>query len=38
MLNVQGKTVREIALEMPITTRVFEEYKIDYCCHGDTLI
>lgn len=37
MLNVQGKTVREIALEMPITTRVFEEFKIDYCCHGDTL-
>jgi regulator of cell morphogenesis and NO signaling len=37
MFNVQGKTVREIALEMPLTTRVFEEYKIDYCCHGDTL-
>lgn len=37
MLNVQGKTVREIALEMPITTRVFEEFKIDYCCHGNTL-
>ncbi len=36
MINVQGKTVREIALEMPITTRVFEEFKIDYCCHGDT--
>lgn len=30
------KTVREIALAMPITTRVFEEYKIDYCCHGHT--
>jgi len=30
------KTVREIALEAPKTTRVFEEYKIDYCCHGDT--
>ncbi len=37
MINVQGKTVREIALEMPVTTRVFEEFKIDYCCHGDTL-
>jgi regulator of cell morphogenesis and NO signaling len=36
MINVQGKTVREIALEKPLTTRVFEEYKIDYCCHGDT--
>jgi regulator of cell morphogenesis and NO signaling len=28
------KTVREIALEMPLTTRIFEEYKIDYCCGG----
>ena len=37
MFNVQGKTVRDIALEMPVTTRVFEEFKIDYCCHGDTL-
>lgn len=37
MFNVQGKTVREIALEMPVATRVFEELKIDYCCHGDTL-
>lgn len=37
MQNLQGKTVREIALEMPITTRVFEEFKIDYCCHGNTL-
>jgi regulator of cell morphogenesis and NO signaling len=36
MLNLQTKTVREIALEMPVTTRVFEEFKIDYCCHGNT--
>lgn len=28
------KTVREIALEAPLTTRVFEEYKIDFCCGG----
>lgn len=28
------KTVREIALEMPASTRVFEEFKIDYCCGG----
>jgi regulator of cell morphogenesis and NO signaling len=27
-------TVREIALQMPQTTRVFEEFKIDYCCGG----
>lgn len=36
MISVQGKTVRDIALEMPVTTRIFEEFKIDYCCHGDT--
>lgn len=36
MISVQGKTVREIALESPLSTRVFEELKIDYCCHGDT--
>lgn len=34
MRNLTTKTVREIALEMPITTRVFEEFKIDYCCGG----
>jgi regulator of cell morphogenesis and NO signaling len=37
MQSLQSKTVREIALEMPITTRVFEEFKIDYCCHGNVL-
>lgn len=37
MHNFHSMTVREIALEMPITTRVFEEFKIDYCCHGNTL-
>jgi regulator of cell morphogenesis and NO signaling len=37
MHDFHSMTVREIALEMPITTRVFEEYKIDYCCHGNTL-
>jgi len=34
MKNLTIKTVREIALEMPVTTRVFEEFKIDYCCGG----
>ncbi len=34
MQNFTTKTVREIALELPITTRVFEEFKIDYCCGG----
>ena len=28
------KTIREIALESPATTRIFEEFKIDYCCGG----
>jgi iron-sulfur cluster repair protein YtfE (RIC family) len=28
------KTVREVALEMPAATRVFERLKIDYCCGG----
>lgn len=36
MQNFHSMTVREIALERPVTTRVFEEFKIDYCCHGDT--
>lgn len=27
--------VREVALELPQATRVFEKLKIDYCCGGD---
>lgn len=27
--------VREVALELPYATRVFEKLKIDYCCGGD---
>jgi regulator of cell morphogenesis and NO signaling len=34
MQSLSNRTVREIALEMPVTTRVFEEFKIDYCCRG----
>ncbi|HRH40245.1 MAG TPA: iron-sulfur cluster repair di-iron protein [Pyrinomonadaceae bacterium] len=34
MQNFTTKTIREIAVEMPVTTRVFEEFKIDYCCGG----
>ncbi|MBX3293566.1 MAG: iron-sulfur cluster repair di-iron protein [Acidobacteria bacterium] len=37
MHSFQTRTIREIALEAPVTTRVFEQFKIDYCCHGDTL-
>ena len=29
------KTVRELAVEVPNATRVFEELGIDYCCGGD---
>src|SRR5829696_6511342 len=32
-LNIT-KTVRELALEVPNATRVFERLKIDYCCGG----
>ncbi|HKA17071.1 MAG TPA: DUF542 domain-containing protein [Blastocatellia bacterium] len=28
------KTVRELALEIPEATRVFEKFGIDYCCGG----
>lgn len=34
MQNFSTMTLREIALQMPQTTRVFEEYNIDYCCGG----
>lgn len=32
MLN---KTVREVVVESPDTTKVFEQLRIDYCCGGD---
>jgi len=34
MQNFTTKTIREIAIAAPATTRVFEEYKIDFCCGG----
>lgn len=34
MDQLMTKTIRDIALEVPATTRVFEEFKIDYCCGG----
>lgn len=34
MQTFATKTIREIALEAPATTRIFEEFKIDYCCGG----
>ena len=34
MIDLAAMTVRDIALAAPLTTRVFEEYKIDFCCGG----
>ena len=34
MQELTTKTIREIAVELPVTTRIFEEFKIDYCCGG----
>ena len=30
-----AKTVREVALEFPEATRIFEKFGIDYCCGGN---
>jgi len=35
MTVVMEKTVRELALENPSSTRVFESLGIDYCCGGN---
>lgn len=35
MQDFTTKTIREIAVAMPVTTRIFENYKIDYCCGGE---
>ena len=34
MKDLYNRTVREIALQYPISTRIFEEFRIDYCCGG----
>jgi regulator of cell morphogenesis and NO signaling len=34
MQTFTERTVRDIAIASPETTRVFEEFKIDYCCGG----
>lgn len=31
-----GRTVGELAVEIPVSIRVFEAWKIDYCCGGRT--
>jgi regulator of cell morphogenesis and NO signaling len=33
-MNIAERTVRELALENPAATRVFEKLGIDYCCGG----
>lgn len=35
MLLDRTRTVRELAIEMPNATRIFEKAKIDYCCGGN---
>jgi regulator of cell morphogenesis and NO signaling len=35
MMLSLNKTVRDLAIELPQATRVFERLKIDYCCGGD---
>src|SRR5688572_22632292 len=34
MINFET-TVREVALDIPESTRLFEKLKIDYCCGGN---
>jgi regulator of cell morphogenesis and NO signaling len=33
-MTIATQTVREIALETPVSIRVFEQFGIDYCCGG----
>lgn len=35
-ITISERTVGELAVEMPISIRVFEAWKIDYCCGGRT--
>ena len=35
MKVMTAKTVRELAVENPAATRVFERFGIDYCCGGN---
>src|SRR5690349_16892639 len=37
MIN-SAMTVREVAVKMPESTRLFETLKIDYCCGGNRLL
>src|ERR1043165_3796796 len=36
MITITSTTkIHEVALELPQSTRIFEKFKIDYCCGGD---
>src|SRR6476619_5824159 len=36
MITISSTTkVRDVALELPQSTRLFEKFKIDYCCGGE---
>ncbi len=35
MAVMTAKTVRELAVENPAATRIFEKFGIDYCCGGN---
>ena len=34
--ELNSRTIGQLAVEMPIAIRVFEAWKIDYCCGGKT--
>jgi regulator of cell morphogenesis and NO signaling len=34
--STYGRTIGELAAELPVSIRVFEAWKIDYCCGGRT--
>ena len=36
IMDVRERTVGELAAEMPLSIRIFEAWKIDYCCGGMT--
>ena len=38
MIEFSDRTVGELAVEVPTSIRVFEAWKIDYCCGGKTLL
>ncbi|MDP9191441.1 MAG: iron-sulfur cluster repair di-iron protein [Acidobacteriota bacterium] len=38
IMDLRERTVGDLAVEMPLSIRVFEAWKIDYCCGGRTLL